>query len=51
MTDKENKIVDIKVKEEDADRIERSRGKKPPTDYIDSFNKPSIETGASYHYQ
>ena len=51
MTDKENKIVDIKVEEEDADRIERSRGKRPPTDYIDSFNKPSIGTGASCLYQ
>ena len=44
---KGSRIVEIKVEEGDVDHIERARGKRPPTDYIDSFNKPSIGTGAS----
>ena len=47
ITEKSNRIVEIKVEEEDLDRIERARDKRPPTDYIDSFNKRSIGTGTS----
>ena len=46
VVEKENRIVEIKVEEEDVEHIERARSKRPPTDYIDSFNKRSLGTGA-----
>ena len=42
--EKENNIVEIKIEEEDVYRIEQAQDRRPPADYIDSFNKQSIGT-------
>ena len=46
LKEKENKIVEISVVEDEVAPRERANSKKPPTDYIDSFHKKSMTNGS-----